>query len=317
MAADLRDGRLDLALFYLDDRVVAGDLPAVGAALAHVQQRAAAIGLSLPCEVVVPSPATADLSTALPAPLLWTDGGVDRVLSNFEFLGAAIGICGFVAAHTAKRGAKTTSLIEAIAELEDPQMALRLLRACAGHSRLLHSVRRNPPSAQQAALEHFDTLARDCFSGFTGLHLVQGQWLQATRGLAQGGLGLRSTSSDASAAYLASVGGCAAQCQQLDAHYGTASSSPHVVGALAACNRTVGVAISMDVALASRQRALVAQADLQAWQSQLATSCPARKELLLSEAEPGGRAFLAAVPAGRKRMEPAVFTAELRQAWVG
>ena len=89
------------------------------------------------------------------------------------------------------------------------------------------------------------------------------------------------------------------------------------MGALAAYNRTVGVAISMDVALASRQRALVAQADLQAWQSQLATSCPARKELLLSEAEPGGRAFLAAVPAGRKRMEPAVFTAELRQAWVG
>ena len=84
------------------------------------------------------------------------------------------------------------------------------------------------------------------------------------------------------------------------------------MGALAAYNRTVGVAISMDVALASRQRALVAQADLQAWQSQLETSCPARKALLLSEAEPGGRAFLAAVPAGRKRMEPAVFTAELR-----
>ena len=34
--------------------------------------------------------------------------------------------------------------------------------------------------------------------------------------------------------------------------------------------------------------------------------------MLLSEAEPGGRAFLAAVPAGPKRMEPAVFTAELR-----
>ena len=43
-----------------------------------------------------------------------------------------------------------------------------------------------------------------------------------------------------------------------------------------------------------------------------AGSCLTRKAMLLSEAEPGGRAFLAAVPAGPKRMEPAVFTAELR-----
>ena len=41
VAAELRNGPLDLAMFYLDDGVVAGDLPAVGAALAHVQQRAA------------------------------------------------------------------------------------------------------------------------------------------------------------------------------------------------------------------------------------------------------------------------------------
>jgi hypothetical protein len=66
------------------------------------------------------------------------------------------------------------------------------------------------------------------------------------------------------------------------------------------------------MALASRQRTLVAQADMQAWKLQLEASCPTRKAMLLSEAEPGGRAFLAAVPAGPKRMEPAVFTAELR-----
>ena len=47
IAAELREGPLDLAVFYLDDGVVAGDLPSVGAALTHVQQRAAAVGLSL------------------------------------------------------------------------------------------------------------------------------------------------------------------------------------------------------------------------------------------------------------------------------
>jgi hypothetical protein len=55
-------------------------------------------------------------------------------------------------------------------------------------------MRCNPPLAQQAALEHFDSLVRDCFSSFTGLHLVQIQWEQVTRGLAQAGLSLRSAS---------------------------------------------------------------------------------------------------------------------------
>eukprot|EP00435_Cladocopium_sp_Y103_P050554 s2413_g15.t1 len=215
VAAELRDGPLDLSLFYLDDGVVAGDVAAVGAAIAHVQQRAAAIGLSLnlsKCEVVVPGPATAaNLSAALPAPLLWGDGGADRVLRQFEFLGAAIGDDAFVALHTAQRVTKTAALLDAIAELDDPQVALRLLRACAGHTRLLHSMRCNPPLAQQDALAHFDSLVRDCFSSFTG-------------GLAQAGLNLRSTHLDASAAYLASVGGSAARCLSLDSHFGVASS---------------------------------------------------------------------------------------------
>ena len=98
----------------------------------------------------------------------------------------------------------------------------------------------------------------------------------------------------------------------MDTSFGPPSLSPHVVGALAAYNQTAGGAVSMEMALASRQRTLVAQADMQAWKLQLEASCPTRKAMLLSEAEPGGRAFLAAVPAGPKRMEPAVFTAELR-----
>ena len=52
--------------------------------------------------------------------------------------------------------------------------------------------------------------------------------------------------------------------------------------------------------------------DLAAWNLQLDRASPTQKALLLSEAQPGGRAFLAAIPVGRKRMEPAVFIAELR-----
>ena len=85
------------------------------------------------------SASAADLSAALPPALLWDEGGADRVVKSFEFLGAAIGGDAFVASHTADRVRKAIPLLDAIAELEDPQVALRLLRTCAGHTRLLHS----------------------------------------------------------------------------------------------------------------------------------------------------------------------------------
>lgn len=87
-------GPLDLAMFYLGDGVLAGDVAAVGAAVAHVQQRAASLGLHLnlsKCEVVVPgAAAAADLSPALLVAMLWDAAGSDKVSQNFEFLGAAV-----------------------------------------------------------------------------------------------------------------------------------------------------------------------------------------------------------------------------------
>ena len=130
-------------MFYLDDGVIAGGTAAVAAALRHIEQRAATRGLRLnlsKCEVATPGSASAaDLSAALPPALLWDEGGADRVVKSFEFLGAAIGGDAFVASHTADRVRKAIPLLDAIAELEDPQVALRLLRTCAGHTRLLHS----------------------------------------------------------------------------------------------------------------------------------------------------------------------------------
>lgn len=49
------------------------------------------------------------------------------------------------------------------------------------------------------------------------------------------------------------------------------------------------------------------------WNSQFDPAVPATKPLLLSEAEPGARAFLAALPHGRTRMEGPFFLAELRR----
>ena len=161
----------------------------------------------------------ADLGPCLPAALLTHPDGSSRVLRNFEFLGAAIGDDAFTEAHTASRAEHADRLLEALAAMEDSQVGLRLLRRCAGFTRMVHSMRCNPPGAQQHALATFDQLVRTCFGGLTGVHLTSAQWHQAGRSFAQAGLALRSAARHAPAAYLASLGSSLSACVDLDSGF--------------------------------------------------------------------------------------------------
>lgn len=320
LALELRQSNLDLAMFYLDDGVLAGDIPAVSAALAHVQQEAARLGLSLnlsKCEaVVVGATGAAALQPHLPHALLLDGHGACRVLRNFEFLGAAIGDDAFCHDHTAARASKANRLLEAIAEMDDPQVALRLLRACGGFTRMVHSMRCTPPRAHAAALATFDQMVRTCFGGFTGLHLEAPAWGQAGRSFAHAGLALRSSVEHASAAFLASLGSSLASCSELDGAF----SRPDVVAcaevqdALVAFNAHLppAQALPLEKAMALKQSALSACLDDASWAAHLGSASASAKAALLSEASPGGRAFLGAIPSGKTRMEKATFLAELR-----
>ena len=132
------------------------------------------------------------------------------------------------------------------------------------------------------------------------------------RGFGQAGLGLRSAQTDAPAAYLASVVGCASSCAKLDSSFAAsrAAESHDVVQALAALNAQGARALTADSALSLNQKALTSALDTAGWEAQLATASVTGKALLRSEA---ARAFLAATARGRRRMEPALFVAELRQ----
>ena len=318
MAAALCSG-LDLGLFYLDDGVLAGDVPAVAAALTQTQRQAATLGLRLnlrKCEVVaVGDVSLGDLVAHFPGELLREPDGSSKVLRNFELLGAPIGDLASTEAHALTRVAGAKALLEALGELDDPQVGLRLLRACAGHCRLVHSMRCAPPEFQMEGFREFDQLVRSCFSSLTGLHLDAGQWEQAGLGFALGGLGLRSAALDAPAAYLASVGGCMDLCSQVDGQFCTAAvpTRPDVQQALAELNRHAAAPLTAPTALMLKQKPLTAGLDNNSWERRLAAGTTAAQAVLRSEAESGARAFLAAVPNGRKRMEPAVFVAELRQ----
>ena len=314
---ELHAGPLDLCMFYLDDGLLAGDVDKVAAALAHVQQHSARLGLSLNLAKSEVAAVGRTLGSAvvgrLPNELVLSPAGANRVVRDFDFLGAGIGSADHVEAHALARVQQASALLDAIAVLPDPQVALRLLRHCSGFSRLVHTMRCCPLSSHSAALTHYDKLVQTCLSSFTGLHLTDSQWRQACRGLAHAGLGLRSVAAHAPAAYLASVGGCAVQCGELDAAYDLHSGVElrRVLSDFNAQLPDVG-RLSLDVSLGKPQRQLSSLLDKAAWEAQLAAARPAERAALLSEGEVGARAFLAAVPHGRVRMEPSVFVTELR-----
>ena len=136
--------------------------------------------------------------------------GHRHITRNFEFLGAAVGNDAFVVypTATAQRTATAAPVLDAIAKMENRQVALRLVRHSAGFGRLVHSMRCVPPVPQQHALEIFDDKVRGCFTAQSGLPLGAESLVKAERGFSSAGLRLRSTARHAAAAFLVSIGAC-------------------------------------------------------------------------------------------------------------
>eukprot|EP00435_Cladocopium_sp_Y103_P009537 s556_g2.t1 len=299
LAIDLRQGPLDLAFFYFDDGVIAGDVASVGAALAHISAKSAELGLHLnldKSEVISVGADTQHPSLAahLPRELLVDEIGNSRVQTNFELLGAAVGDDAFTEAHAHNRAAAALPLLEAIGGLDDSQVGIRLLRSCAGHCRMIHNMRCAPPVAQLAGFQAFDQSVRACFSSLTGLHPTDGQWQQAARGFDKAGLGLRTTQRDGAAAYLASLGESRDLCARLDSNFSDAGllASTHAGGALTMYNGYLPQEqqITLPAALGKRQKDLTMALDAATWEAQLLASSLTGRALLLPEAAPGARA---------------------------
>ena len=89
---------------------------------------------------------------------------------NFDILGAPVGSADHCAQHTRDRVEKSKSVLEGIASLHDPQVALRLLRRCHGFCKLVYSSRTVPSSFHKDELEACDHLVKGAFIQFT--HLV-------------------------------------------------------------------------------------------------------------------------------------------------
>ena len=203
---------------YLDDLCLAGTSQAVAQAISTLQAEIRNLGLSVSednkCEVIptAGSQHTVDRH-AFPSTFKFI------TTQCFELLGAPIGTDQFCQQHTRERTNKATKLLSAIGALPDPQVALLLLRYCAGFSKLVYSSRIVPHHAHTDALRDFDLAVRLCFETFTNIDIDDNSWSQATLSTKQSGLGLRGTQQHCSAAALASRSSCYELCQQIDSNH--------------------------------------------------------------------------------------------------
>ena len=85
------------------------------------------------------------------------------------------------------------------------QVAVTLLRMCGSFCRMVHIARVTPPSLASDALRSSDEEVQRCFALCTAIEVPNGAWCQAQLGLKFGGLGLRSASLHAAAAFIASL----------------------------------------------------------------------------------------------------------------
>ena len=179
IATTLRASDLDIAVHYLDDGVLAGNVIAVSNALKVVHAHAAAIS-PMPCSVT--------LLTVL-ARSAATLNSSGRLLVMLP-LSETIRLTGLQRLGTSWMSWAPWKILKFHF---GSSVLARALLACSS----------NPTAPQAIALDMFDGMVRRCFGDFTGLHPTNLQWRQAALGLAHGGLGLRPTSDHAPAAFLA------------------------------------------------------------------------------------------------------------------
>ena len=233
---------LDINLWFLDDGVIAGPAEEVSRALDVIEQVGPKLGLYT------------NLSKK--------DGGIfctDEIILdsfqqfshrsqkfNFPLLGVPIGeldYCNQYALDLVKKVIKDTH--EPISNLQDPQAATLLLRKCASFCKLVFLARATPINYINNALSMFDNATLTCFEKCVGFPLAsEAARLQAQLSTKSGGVGLRSTLTHSSAAYVASA-----------ASFGPALPSVHTQHAITELNSITNAKLTLlDIKLKKYQQ---------------------------------------------------------------
>ena len=143
--------------------------------------------------------------------------------------------------------------------MEDSDAAFKILSACLGSCRLMYAMRTSRADWVEEVFQEFDGLLKESVESLLGSPLSDSAWRQAQLCTSQGGLGLRSASLHADAAFLASVTGTWELCQAMDPQHAWEGSDGTSGCATAArrYNARVDGSASVDVASAPSEEALV------------------------------------------------------------
>ena len=208
---------------------------------------------------------------------------------NIVILGVPIGDLEFCSNYISNKCGSAKLLLRKLEEVgaQDAQVALVLLRLCGSFCKLAHLARATPPSLSIKALELFDIDVRHCFSQCTAVDTSDEAWLQAQLSLSHGGLGLRSLSSHAAAAYIASL--CSSDFSSL--------SSLHLTSAIGKFNSSVSPSDVVSVESQPQiQKALSAKIDDFQFNQLFNSSSLADRARLLSISSPHASSWLSVVP---------------------
>ena len=214
------------------------------------------------------------------------------LLPNLDILGAPIGDYLHCSKFIAGRCAESRKLLSGLVDVAavDLQVAVSLLRMCGSFCRMVHIARVTPPSLAIDALRYFDEEVKQCFVMCSAINVTNDAWSQAQLGLKFGGLGLRSLSHHAAAAFIASMS---------FSYFGKADNI-HLQQAVAMFNTQVSPfnAITVSSALESpiHQKVLSGLIQTQHFHIVLKSSSPANRACLLSVAAPHASSWLSVVP---------------------
>ena len=124
---------------------------------------------------------------------------------GIQLLGSPIGSDAFMLEIVNKRISEIEDSLAKLSTITNSQVQLSLLRSCLSLPKLIYTLRTCKPAALESAYKHFDAIQHSALEDILGASLTPLAWRQAALPVSLGGLGLRSASSHATAAYLSSL----------------------------------------------------------------------------------------------------------------
>ena len=282
-----------LNAWYLDDGTLMGSPEDLATALRIVERDGPSLGLHLnrgKSLLFIPEDADASLSPLPP------DIPISR--RGFSLLGCPIGPPDFCEEVFQARLAKLKVSLGALRDMGDSQLETTLLRSCLALPKVSYVLRACPPSHICRTSVDFDKAYRVTLESILGGPISDWSWLKASIPSYKGGLGLRSASLHAPAAFLASSSTSKPLVERILGH--PPGPSPHTspaVSALATAAAHPDWSSLDDINVPLHQRSLSLSIDEACFQ-RLLTSAPSirSRALALSSSLPHAGDWLSVVP---------------------